>query len=134
MALSNRLRDCRTYRTTRRKSFAHSGKKQNAQAHLAWASVVNWWVVGGFANQKSSPGRTRTYDKAVNSRLLYQLSYRGISAGEDGKVRAASCYYIIVTWCRRLGAKRRRKFFRPIVTVLPTGTEVWSGLRGGGYR
>jgi hypothetical protein len=26
----------------------------------------------------SSPGRTRTYDKAVNSRLLYQLSYRGI--------------------------------------------------------
>ena len=26
----------------------------------------------------SSPGRTRTYDKAVNSRLLYQLSYRGL--------------------------------------------------------
>ena len=25
----------------------------------------------------SSPGRTRTYDKPVNSRLLYQLSYRG---------------------------------------------------------
>ena len=24
-----------------------------------------------------SPGRTRTSDKAVNSRLLYQLSYRG---------------------------------------------------------
>ena len=24
------------------------------------------------------PGRTRTYDKAVNSRLLYQLSYRGM--------------------------------------------------------
>jgi hypothetical protein len=24
-----------------------------------------------------SPGRTRTCDKAVNSRLLYQLSYRG---------------------------------------------------------
>ena len=26
---------------------------------------------------EGSPGRTRTYDKAVNSRLLYQLSYRG---------------------------------------------------------
>ncbi len=25
----------------------------------------------------SSPGRTRTYDPAINSRLLYQLSYRG---------------------------------------------------------
>ena len=30
-------------------------------------------LVGG------SPGRTRTNDKAVNSRLLYQLSYRGSS-------------------------------------------------------
>ena len=28
--------------------------------------------------QKSSPERTRTSDKAVNSRLLYQLSYRGM--------------------------------------------------------
>ena len=28
-----------------------------------------------------SPGRTRTSDKAVNSRLLYQLSYRGMAAG-----------------------------------------------------
>ncbi len=27
----------------------------------------------------SSPGRTRTYDKPVNSRLLYQLSYRGMN-------------------------------------------------------
>ena len=26
-----------------------------------------------------SPGRTRTSDPAVNSRLLYQLSYRGLS-------------------------------------------------------
>ncbi|CAN0579464.1 unnamed protein product, partial [Ectocarpus sp. 12 AP-2014] len=24
-----------------------------------------------------SPSRTRTYDPAINSRLLYQLSYRG---------------------------------------------------------
>ena len=26
----------------------------------------------------SSPGKTRTCDKSVNSRLLYQLSYRGL--------------------------------------------------------
>ena len=26
----------------------------------------------------SSPSRTRTYDSAVNSRVLYQLSYRGL--------------------------------------------------------
>ena len=32
-------------------------------------------------NQRSSPGRTRTCDKAVNSRLLYQLSYRGLGIG-----------------------------------------------------
>jgi predicted nucleic acid-binding protein len=29
------------------------------------------------ANVVGSPGRTRTSDPAVNSRLLYQLSYRG---------------------------------------------------------
>ena len=37
-------------------------------------------AVGGIANgpiSVGSPGRTRTSDKAVNSRLLYQLSYRG---------------------------------------------------------
>jgi hypothetical protein len=40
-----------------------------------------------------SPGRTRTCDKAVNSRLLYQLSYRGSVVvspsgppGESGEV------------------------------------------------
>jgi hypothetical protein len=31
-----------------------------------------------LATTASSPGRTRTYDKPVNSRLLYQLSYRGV--------------------------------------------------------
>ena len=36
-------------------------------------------VVKSFQkNDLSSPGRTRTYDPAVNSRLLYQLSYRGM--------------------------------------------------------
>ncbi len=31
----------------------------------------------GVLNQGGSPSRTRTCDKSVNSRLLYQLSYRG---------------------------------------------------------
>ena len=39
---------------------------------------VNWSVVSFPRKETSSPDRTRTYDKAVNSRLLYQLSYRGI--------------------------------------------------------
>jgi hypothetical protein len=29
-----------------------------------------------------SRGRTRTYDKPVNSRLLYQLSYAGMTDGK----------------------------------------------------
>ncbi len=37
-----------------------------------------------------SPGRTRTSDPAVNSRLLYQLSYRGSGAGRSEPRRAAA--------------------------------------------
>jgi hypothetical protein len=36
-----------------------------------WESVRNSVKIG-------SPGRTRTCDQPVNSRLLYQLSYRGM--------------------------------------------------------
>ena len=32
--------------------------------------------------EAGSPSRTRTYDKPVNSRLLYQLSYRGSDGRE----------------------------------------------------
>ena len=39
---------------------------------------VNWCEVSFRRKETSSSGRTRTYDKAVNSRLLYQLSYRGM--------------------------------------------------------
>jgi hypothetical protein len=50
---------------------------RKAPAAFAPGLSVNW--IGGEVRrfQSSSPGRTRTYDKAVNSRLLYQLSYRG---------------------------------------------------------
>ena len=42
------------------------------------AFFVNWSVASVRRTDFSSPDRTRTYDKAINSRLLYQLSYRGI--------------------------------------------------------
>ena len=35
-------------------------------------------------DKDGSPGRTRTSDPAVNSRLLYQLSYRGSEALPSG--------------------------------------------------
>ena len=36
---------------------------------------------GYSAGQRGSVSRTRTYDRAINSRLLYQLSYHGIAEG-----------------------------------------------------
>ena len=39
-----------------------------------------------FSRFIGSPGGTRTPDKAVNSRLLYQLSYRGMGSGEHNSV------------------------------------------------
>ncbi len=43
-------------------------------AHRSGISIGSEQVFG-------SPSRTRTYDKAINSRLLYQLSYRGPRRG-----------------------------------------------------
>ena len=51
---------------------AHSGKTQKP-AFRGKSEEIPVLV-----NLPSSPGRTRTYDKPVNSRLLYQLSYRGM--------------------------------------------------------
>ena len=39
---------------------------------------VNWSGGCSAGFQMSSPDRTRTCDKVVNSHLLYQLSYRGL--------------------------------------------------------
>ena len=53
-----------------------SPNAKRRETHLS-AILVNG-IVGQFRGRmKSSPGRTRTYDLAVNSRSLYQLSYRG---------------------------------------------------------
>ena len=38
-------------------------------------------IQGAASFRTGSPGRTRTSDPAVNSRLLYLLSYRGAERG-----------------------------------------------------
>ena len=44
---------------------------------------VNWCGVSFRRKNRSAPGRTRTYDTAVNSRSLYQLSYRSLIFGRS---------------------------------------------------
>jgi hypothetical protein len=56
---------------------------KNAEATLASAIAFNQTVAGCWTPIFSSPARTRTSDKAVNSRLLYQLSYRGMGRREN---------------------------------------------------
>ena len=53
--------------------FPDGPKQQNPQPHLRLR--VNGSDRGPVL--QSSPGRARTYDKRINSPLLYQLSYRG---------------------------------------------------------
>ena len=50
-----------------------------AQAHRLETKVCD-----SLAHGPGSPGRTRTCDPAVNSRLLYQLSYRGSGRSPKG--------------------------------------------------
>ena len=73
----------------------------------------------------SSPSRTWTYDSAVNSRVLYRLSYRGIRCSLTGNTG--------IIWYRHLFVKQLFYFFdfffisfskRRISHVL-----VWSGAR-----
>jgi hypothetical protein len=58
------------------KRFARGAEPLPKRETLAF--VVNQKVSEFRRQNKSSPGRTRTYDPAVNSRLLYQLSYQGM--------------------------------------------------------
>ena len=55
------------------------------------AFSVNLAVGESSLTEFSSPDRTRTYDKAINSRLLYQLSYRGIVFTKRIRVIAREC-------------------------------------------
>ena len=54
---------------------------------------------------KSSSGRTRTCDPAVNSRLLYQLSYRGSLASQNliRQKRTVTLMIGIKKWSRAEG-------------------------------
>ena len=56
----------------------NTGENEKTPRGRLSAFLVNCSVSGSPLNSKSSSGRTRTYDPAVNSRLLYQLSYRGM--------------------------------------------------------
>ena len=46
------------------------------------------WV--NLRNSNGGPCRTRTYDRSVNSRLLYQLSYRGILMERETRFELAT--------------------------------------------
>jgi hypothetical protein len=59
-------------------TVARKGGKRETPGGRSLGPGVNWCAGGTRRKSKSSPGRTRTYDPAVNSRLLYQLSYRGL--------------------------------------------------------
>ena len=45
--------------------------------------------------KSSSPSRSRTYDTAVNSRVLYRLSYRGIINQQDRLYKKAAIKSIV---------------------------------------
>lgn len=60
----------------------NTGENEKAPRGTQSAFSVNWTGSDSSLTDFSSPGRTRTYDKAINSRLLYQLSYRGMGSGE----------------------------------------------------
>ena len=60
----------------------NTGHKQKTPRGTLSAFSVNLAVSESSLTGFSSPGRTRTYDKAINSRLLYQLSYRGMVSDE----------------------------------------------------
>ena len=63
----------------RRKVLQKSGLKRNARDPAGRNTGVNLGVGRFRRRSKGSPTRARTWDPAVNSRLLYQLSYRGVS-------------------------------------------------------
>ncbi len=43
-----------------------------------WVILDKWMFNNAKGKKNGSSGRTRTCDPTINSRLLYQLSYRGI--------------------------------------------------------
>ncbi len=70
------VQDPKSSATTGAEAFTVCGDTKNAESQGS-RRVVLTQSVPVLEVWFSSPTRTRTSDKAVNSRLLYQLSYRG---------------------------------------------------------
>ena len=79
--------------------------------------------------KRSSPGRTRTYDLAVNSRSLYQLSYRGsggfcptnnstaVALGNESTILASNRRLARPTSAREIGVVRADFFHRHAIAA-----------------
>lgn len=65
-------------RAKRRNPLQKSGLNAKRPVAGILASGVHWIGVYVRRKTRSSPTRARTWDPAVNSRLLYRLSYRGV--------------------------------------------------------
>ena len=57
--------------------------RKNNVPSAQWRTLVDVDGLWGKVS-RGSPGRTRTCDPPVNSRLLYQLSYRGSGQSAEG--------------------------------------------------
>ena len=53
---------------------------KNFGSDLDYLSLYNLFSEISLKFRSNSPSRTRTYDSAVNSRVLYRLSYGGVLA------------------------------------------------------
>ena len=91
-----------------------------------WTSLVYLLGLGHLINTHFSNGcsdRTRTCDKAINSRRLYQLSYRAILVGRAGiepatprfSVLCSTNWAICPWWCVlvTIQASLRRRIYSP---------------------
>ena len=80
-----------------------------------------------LSKKNGSPSRTRTYDRSVNSRLLYRLSYRGMKVERKTRFelatpalarRCSTTELFPHTWCPRTESNCRHKDFQSF--ALPT--------------
>lgn len=71
-----------------------------------WILTIDLRHVSGGALPEllplGSPGRTRTYDHAVNSRVLYQLSYKGMAVMAGLEPATVSLTGSRATYCATL--------------------------------
>jgi integrase len=63
------------------RALAESHAESHAKSNLSGSEWPRVEQIGETERESGSGGRTRTYDQAVNSRPLYQLSYAGTQAG-----------------------------------------------------